>query len=70
MGVGNNFGEAFVESQLAAGAPAGIRHGVHQREESGQARAVEVARGLHALGFKLVATRGTRSRPPAFRCSW
>ena len=60
MGVGNNFGEAFVKSQLAAGV---------RLPESGTAfisvknqdkpRAVEVARGLHALGFKLVATRGT-----------
>ena len=60
MGVGNSFGEAFVKSQLAAGV---------RLPESGTAfisvknqdkpRAVEVARGLHALGFKLVATRGT-----------
>ncbi|ANN65937.1 carbamoyl-phosphate synthase large subunit [Bordetella bronchialis] len=60
MGVGASFGEAFVKSQMAAG----IR-----LPDSGTAfisvkpqdkpRAVEVARGLHALGFKLVATRGT-----------
>ena len=60
MGVGESFGEAFVKSQLAAGV---------RLPESGTAfisvknqdkpRAVEVARGLHQLGFKLVATRGT-----------
>ena len=60
MGVGESFGEAFVKSQLAAGVAL---------PESGTAfisvkaqdkpRAVEVARGLIALGFKIVATRGT-----------
>lgn len=60
MGVGTSFGEAFVKSQLAAGV---------RLPESGTAfisvknqdkpRAVDVARGLHNLGFKLVATRGT-----------
>ncbi len=60
MGVGNSFGEAFVKAQLAASV---------RLPESGTAfisvknqdkpRAVEVARGLHALGFKIVATRGT-----------
>jgi len=58
--VGESFGEAFVKSQLAAGV---------QLPESGVAfisvkpqdkpRAVEVARGLVELGFKVVATRGT-----------
>ncbi|MBU6188549.1 MAG: carbamoyl-phosphate synthase large subunit [Betaproteobacteria bacterium] len=60
MGVGHTFGEAFVKSQLGAGVklPEGgtafvsVRHG-------DKSRAVEVARGLHELGFSLVATRGT-----------
>ncbi|MBC2770408.1 carbamoyl-phosphate synthase large subunit [Pusillimonas minor] len=60
MGVGESFGEAFVKSQMAAGVTL---------PESGTAfisvkaqdkpKAVEVARGLVALGFKIVATRGT-----------
>jgi carbamoyl-phosphate synthase large subunit len=63
MGVGESFGEAFVKSQLAAGV---------RLPESGTAfisvktqdkpKAVEVARGLHQLGFKLVATRGTAAQ--------
>ena len=60
MGVGYSFGEAFVKSQLGAGV---------RIPESGAAfisvknadksRAVEVARKLHAFGFKLYATKGT-----------
>ncbi len=60
MGVGESFGEAFVKSQMAASV---------NLPESGTAfisvknqdkpRAIEVARGLHTLGFKVVATRGT-----------
>ena len=60
MGVGVTFGEAFVKSQMAASV---------NLPESGTAfisvknqdkpKAVEVARGLHGLGFKVVATRGT-----------
>ncbi len=63
MGVGTSFGEAFVKSQLAAGV---------RLPESGTAfisvknqdkvRAVDVARGLHNLGFKLTATRGTAAQ--------
>ena len=60
MGVGESFGEAFVKSQMAASV---------NLPESGtvflsvkgldKPRAVEVARGLHGLGFRIVATRGT-----------
>ncbi|MDN3986848.1 carbamoyl-phosphate synthase large subunit [Zwartia vadi] len=60
MGVGETFGEAFVKSQMAASV---------NLPQSGTAfisvknadkpKAVQVARGLHALGFKVVATRGT-----------
>jgi carbamoyl-phosphate synthase large subunit len=60
MGVGTTFGEAFVKSQLAAGVrlPRGGRAFVSVRDADKPA-AVEVARGLHELGFALVATRGT-----------
>jgi carbamoyl-phosphate synthase large subunit len=68
MGVGKTFGEAFVKSQLGAGTrlprpfnaegqPAGkVFISV---KNSDKARAVEVARQLSAMGFVLVATKGT-----------
>ncbi len=60
MGVGESFGEAFVKSQLAAGVKLpksgrvfiSVKHG----DRPG---AVEIARDLHALGYTLLATRGT-----------
>ncbi|HKC44836.1 MAG TPA: carbamoyl-phosphate synthase large subunit [Burkholderiales bacterium] len=60
MGVGESFGEAFVKSQLAAGVrlPRRGRAFISVRDAD-KAGAVEVARGLHDLGFALVATRGT-----------
>jgi carbamoyl-phosphate synthase large subunit len=60
MGVGTTFGEAFVKSQLGAGV---------KLPESGKVflsvkgadkpRSVKVARDLHAMGFGVVATKGT-----------
>ncbi len=61
MGVGDNFGEAFVKSQLASsdGLPeAGGRAFISVRSGDPDA-VVEVAQGLRDLGFSLVATRGT-----------
>jgi len=60
MGVGESFGEAFVKSQLAAGVrlPRRGRAFISVRDAD-KPGAVEVARGLHDLGFALVATRGT-----------
>ncbi len=61
MGVGDNFGEAFVKSQLASsdGLPkAGGRAFISVRSSDRDA-IVEVAQGLRDLGFSLVATRGT-----------
>ncbi|HEY0294949.1 MAG TPA: carbamoyl-phosphate synthase large subunit [Bordetella sp.] len=60
MGVGRSFGEAFVKSQLAASVrlpESGVAFISVKNQD--KPKAVEVARGLHALGFKLVATRGT-----------
>ena len=60
MGVGESFGEAFVKSQLAASVllpDSGIAF-ISVREQD-KPRAVEVAKGLSALGFTIVATRGT-----------
>ncbi|WP_018992204.1 carbamoyl-phosphate synthase large subunit [Aromatoleum toluclasticum] len=62
MGVGRSFAEAFVKSQLAAGVrlpQSGTAFiSVKPTDRGG---AVEVARELHELGFRLVATRGTAS---------
>ncbi len=60
MGVGRSFGEAFVKSQLAAGVtlPKSGTAFISVRDQD-KTRAVEVARGLNGLGFKIVATRGT-----------
>jgi len=60
MGVGHTFGEAFVKSQLGAGVKLPTGGVAFISVKSGdKARAVEAARGLHELGFRLVATRGT-----------
>jgi carbamoyl-phosphate synthase large subunit len=60
MGVGVNFGEAFLKAQISAGSPLPDKGTVfisvndHQKPE-----AVKVAKSFAALGFQLVATRGT-----------
>lgn len=60
MGVGRNFAEAFVKSQLAAGdrlPKAGkVLLSVRDGDKNG---ALEVARELQRLGFGVCATRGT-----------
>ena len=60
MGVGKTFGEAFVKSQLGAGTklPRSGRAFISVKQ-SDKARAVEVARKLAAMGFELLATKGT-----------
>ncbi len=60
MGVGQTFAEAFVKSQLAAGVrmPKGGKAFLSVRNED-KARAIEIGRALHELGFSLVATKGT-----------
>jgi carbamoyl-phosphate synthase large subunit len=60
MGVGTTFGEAFIKSQLGAGTRLPEKGNVFiSVKNADKGKAVEVARGLHELGFKLVATRGT-----------
>jgi len=60
MGVGKTFGEAFVKSQLGAGTrlPRSGRAFISVKQ-SDKPRAVEVARSLAAMGFELLATKGT-----------
>ena len=60
MGLDRDFAAAFVKSQLGAGtelpATGTVFVSVRDRDKEG---AVELARRLHGLGFRLAATRGT-----------
>jgi carbamoyl-phosphate synthase large subunit len=60
MGVGYTFGEAFVKSQMGASVKlptsGTVFISVKQQDKS---KAVGVARDLHDMGFKIVATKGT-----------
>jgi carbamoyl-phosphate synthase large subunit len=60
MGVGDTFGEAMLKSQLGAGSRLPTKGTVCISVKDGdKARAVNVARDLIALGFSVVATKGT-----------
>ncbi len=60
MGVGYTFGEAFVKSQLAAGVRLPESGTVFISVKNADKPAVvTLARALHEIGFKLVATKGT-----------
>ncbi len=60
MGVGRSFAEAFIKSQMGAGAklPAAGRAFISVKPADRQ-KAVDVARELIEIGFTLLATRGT-----------
>ncbi|MEP6969873.1 MAG: carbamoyl-phosphate synthase large subunit, partial [Betaproteobacteria bacterium] len=60
MGSAKTFGEAFVKSQIAAGTklPRSGKAFISVKQND-KPRAVEIARGLHAMGFELIATKGT-----------
>jgi carbamoyl-phosphate synthase large subunit len=60
MGVGINFGEAFLKAQISAGSPLPEKGTVFiSVNEHHKRDAVDVAKRFAALGFQLVATRGT-----------
>jgi carbamoyl-phosphate synthase large subunit len=60
MGVGASFAEAMLKSQLGAGSRLPEAGNVVITVKDGdKARAAALARDLHALGYGLVATRGT-----------
>ncbi|KAF3999367.1 carbamoyl-phosphate synthase large subunit [Glaciimonas immobilis] len=60
MGVGKTFGEAFVKSQLGAGIKLPTSGQVFLSVKAGdKPRAVKVAKDLVAMGFSVVATKGT-----------
>ncbi len=60
MGVGKTFGEAFIKSQLGAGTRLPSSGKVFLTvKNADKPRAVAVARELVAMGFELLATKGT-----------
>jgi carbamoyl-phosphate synthase large subunit len=60
MGVGVNFGEAFLKAQISAGSPLPDKGTVFiSVNDHHRAEAVKVATTFAGLGFQLVATRGT-----------
>ncbi len=60
MGAGRSFGEAMLKSQLGAGSRLPAKGNVFVTVKNGDKdRAVAVARDLVALGFGVVATKGT-----------
>ncbi len=60
MGVGATFGEAFIKSQMGASTKLPESGTVFLSvKNADKPKAIAVARGLDALGFKIVATRGT-----------
>ncbi len=60
MGVGKTFGEAFVKSQMGAGTKLPRAGKVFiSVKNNDKPRAIDVARALAAMGFVLLATKGT-----------
>jgi carbamoyl-phosphate synthase large subunit len=60
MGVGVNFGEAFLKAQISAGSPLPEKGTVFiSVNDHHKSEAIDVARRFAELGFQLVATRGT-----------
>ena len=60
MGIGETFAEAFLKSQLAAGVKLPEAGNVFiSVRNADKARVIETAHKLHALGYRIVATRGT-----------
>jgi carbamoyl-phosphate synthase large subunit len=62
MGMADGFGAAFAKAQIGAGAKLPLEGTAFiSVNDSDKKNAVRVARRLHELGFRLVATRGTAS---------
>jgi carbamoyl-phosphate synthase large subunit len=60
MGISDDFGIAYAKSQIAAGNSLPVSGNVFFGvRDADKARAVEVARKLHQMGFKIFATKGT-----------
>ncbi|MGC8720339.1 MAG: carbamoyl-phosphate synthase large subunit [Thermodesulforhabdaceae bacterium] len=60
MGIDRSFGMAFAKAQMAVGFKLPLTGtvfiSVHDRDKP---KAIDVARGFHDLGFKIIATKGT-----------
>jgi len=64
MGISNDFGTAFAKSQIAAGNTLPIRQDCRSNvffsvQDNDKPKAVDIARKLHQMGFKIIATKGT-----------
>jgi carbamoyl-phosphate synthase large subunit len=60
MGISDDFGIAYAKSQIAAGNTLPTGGNVFfSVKDSDKARAVEAARKMHGMGFKIMATKGT-----------
>jgi carbamoyl-phosphate synthase large subunit len=60
MGISDDFGIAYAKSQIAAGNSLPTAGNVFfSVKDDDKPRAVEVARKLHKMGFKILATKGT-----------
>jgi carbamoyl-phosphate synthase large subunit len=60
MGLSDDFGMAYAKSQIAAGTDLPLKGTVFiSTKKRDRARTVDVARKLHTMGFKILATRGT-----------
>jgi carbamoyl-phosphate synthase large subunit len=60
MGLSDNFGTAYAKSQIAAGNSLPVSGTVlFCVKDDDKSRAVGIARRMHAMGFKIVATKGT-----------
>jgi carbamoyl-phosphate synthase large subunit len=60
MGLSDDFGTAYAKSQIAAGNSLPVGGSVlFSIRDADKARAVPVARKLGAMGFKIIATKGT-----------
>jgi len=60
MGISDDFGIAFAKSQIAAGNTLPTEGSVFiSVKDADKKKAVEVARRLHEMGFKIIATKGT-----------
>ncbi|MFH0919107.1 MAG: carbamoyl-phosphate synthase large subunit [Fibrobacterota bacterium] len=60
MGISDNFAMAYAKSQMGSGNTLPLKGRVFMSvKDDDKAKIVELARELHALGFKIVATKGT-----------
>jgi len=60
MGISDDFGTAFAKSQIAAGNTLPTQGNIFfSVKDSDKPKAVKIARRLHQMGFRIIATKGT-----------